>query len=79
MSAFVIRVVLTGDLPLPVFPYEQTFSKSVGMSQRCQTRKSPPYSITSSARISSAGGKVKPSAFAAFAFIDLRDEQNENE
>src|SRR4030088_2921996 len=36
MSASVIRVVMTVCRPLPVFPDKQTFSVSVGMSQRCQ-------------------------------------------
>src|SRR5713226_6180113 len=34
------RVVLKVRHPLPVFPDKQTFSESVGMSQRCQHRKS---------------------------------------
>src|SRR5258708_38560077 len=40
MPASVNRVGLTVSEPLPVFPYEQTLSEPVGMSQRCQTRKS---------------------------------------
>jgi hypothetical protein len=34
------RVVLTGRRPLPVYPNKQTWSELVGMSQRCQQRKS---------------------------------------
>src|SRR6266566_4314843 len=33
-----IRIVLTAHQTLPVYPYKQTFSESVGMSQRCQKR-----------------------------------------
>jgi hypothetical protein len=36
----VIRVVLTERRALPVYPDKQTSSESVGMSQRCQQRKS---------------------------------------
>ena len=35
-----IHVVLTVGQPLPVFPYEPTSAAPVGMSQRCQNRKS---------------------------------------
>jgi hypothetical protein len=34
------RVILIVRRPLPVLPDERTFSESVGMSQRCQFRKS---------------------------------------
>ena len=33
MSARVIRVALTVDRSLPVYPDKQTFSESIGMSQ----------------------------------------------
>src|SRR5258706_15027975 len=36
--SWVIRVGLTLRCSLPVFPNKQTFSRSVGMSQRCQKR-----------------------------------------
>jgi hypothetical protein len=36
----VIRVVLTVNQPLPVYPDEGTSSEPVGMFQTCQTRKS---------------------------------------
>ena len=34
------RVVLTVQRSLPVFPEKQTFSVSVGMSQKCHSTKS---------------------------------------
>jgi hypothetical protein len=60
----VIRATLTARRSLPVFPDKQTFSTSVGMSQRCQYRKSTTYSITSSAATSKAFGMARPSALA---------------
>src|SRR5450631_1808389 len=36
---WVIRVVPTAGQSLPVYPHEETFSLSVGMSQRCQRSK----------------------------------------
>jgi hypothetical protein len=38
-TAWVISAVLTVGRPLPVYPEEQTFLDSVGMSQKCQQRK----------------------------------------
>jgi hypothetical protein len=32
----VIRDISTVGRPLPVFPHKRTFSRSVGMSQKCQ-------------------------------------------
>jgi hypothetical protein len=39
-SESVNRVVLTTHPSLPVFPRQRTSSEAVGMSQRCQERKS---------------------------------------
>jgi hypothetical protein len=36
------RVISTVRRPLPIYPDKQTFSVSVGMSQRCQLRKYVP-------------------------------------
>jgi hypothetical protein len=33
---WVNRVILTMRRPLPVYPDKQTFSASIGMSQRCR-------------------------------------------
>jgi len=38
-------VVLTVGRPLPVYPDKQTFSESVGMSQRCQVQTWPTSSV----------------------------------
>src|SRR5712664_4108920 len=54
------RVVPTVGWSLPVFPDERTFSDTVGMPQRCQTRKLRSQSITSSARRRRAGGIWMP-------------------
>ncbi len=43
--SWVKSVVFTVVRSLPVFPHKRTFSGAVGMSHRCQTRKSPLHSI----------------------------------
>jgi hypothetical protein len=57
-----------------VLPDNRTSSASVGMSQRCQQETHAPqqqhrYSITSSARASSAGGTVRPRALAVLRLM----------
>src|SRR5207253_5819178 len=57
-----------------VYPDEQTFGAWCGMSQRCHEETHAPqqttaHSITSSARASSVGGMMTPSAFAVFRLI----------
>jgi hypothetical protein len=40
------RFTLAMCWSLPIFPYEQTSSASVGMSQKCQTRKSTSLAVS---------------------------------
>jgi hypothetical protein len=70
----VIRVASAVRRRLPVFPDQRTSPKSVGMSQRCHNRTRAPlqtasYSITSSARLTSVCGTVRPRAFAVLRLI----------
>jgi hypothetical protein len=51
------RVALPASLSLPMFPNEQICSESVDMSQRCQQRKCPPHSFTSSASASGTAAR----------------------
>src|SRR3984893_18487179 len=71
---WVKRVILTVHRPLPVYPYQQTSSRFVSMSQTCQKLTGAPqrgerYSITSSARTSNVGKMVRPSPLAVARFI----------
>ena len=50
----VIRVTLAVGGPLPVYPDKQTFSESVGMSQRANFGSERTHSIASSAQASNA-------------------------
>jgi hypothetical protein len=50
-------------------PGRQTVTAREERNGGCRFRKRPLYSITSSARASSAGGKVRPSAFAVCRLI----------
>ncbi len=63
--SWVIRVVLIVRRSLPATA-KRTYSEGVGMSQRCQFRKSPSHSITRSAAVSTSGGTVRFSAAAVF-------------
>src|ERR1700730_18772470 len=45
MSPLVNRVGLTAYQPFPVYPYEQTSSASVGMSQTCQNQTFQGYAF----------------------------------
>jgi hypothetical protein len=51
---WVKSAVLPVGRPLPVHPKKQTFSESVGMSQKCHRRKSVDLSIASSKQKASA-------------------------
>ena len=60
----------------PVYPELRTSASVTGMSSRAKTgceqmqqHRVQTYSITSSARASSAGGRVRANAFAVFRLI----------
>jgi hypothetical protein len=60
----------------PLYPRKRTLVERVVMSALCQkqthaAQQKDRYSITSSARMSSVGGKARPSAFAVMA-LSLR-------
>ena len=57
---------------LPDYSRKRTSLDAVGMSQRCQERKSRPHSITSSARTSSVGETRKSDDRAALPSIRRR-------
>jgi hypothetical protein len=60
--------------PLPLSPQQRTFRNAAVTSALCATRRlvhrrKPRYSITSSARASSAGGAVSPSVLAVLRLM----------
>jgi hypothetical protein len=65
---------LTAGRSLPIYPDNRTSSVSAALSQKGQKRhwqssKIASYSMTSSARASSVGETVKPSALAVLRLI----------
>ena len=50
-------------------PKKRTMGRDLGVSALCHERTWQNYSITSSARASSAGGSVRANAFAVFRLI----------
>jgi hypothetical protein len=63
----VIRVVLTPRPSLLVYPDKQTFSVSVGMSQRCQKRSI--YDSPSTAHLTASQAPAMPSVHASLDHI----------
>jgi hypothetical protein len=59
MSTLGFRVVLTARGSLPVYPDEQTFSQSIGMSQRCQEETIKAMIFTPSGDCSTRFGYVR--------------------
>jgi hypothetical protein len=64
---WVKRVISTVRRQLPIYPDKQTFSVSVGMSQRCQERKSAPFPRAQSR----LGGRVAAIKSAARLFMRI--------
>ena len=57
------------EIRLPHHPQYRTLSARSAMSEKCQHRKSPPHSITSSAVATRVCGTVRPSALAVLRLI----------
>ena len=68
----VIRVLLTVLRSLPVFPWKQTSSRPVGMSQRCQSTKSLRSSPLRGSKSREAGSRSREASDSGVASINSR-------